>query len=84
MNLIGTVDGTELAMLCTTWARWRAVEAALDADGMQLDPQLHRQASKLRADVLSLARDFGLSPAARARVAPTPPKSDDTMGGLLR
>jgi P27 family predicted phage terminase small subunit len=82
MNLIGTIDATELAMLCTTWSRWRATEAALDAN--PFDASLHRQASKLRMDTLSLFRDFGMNPVARVRVAPTPPPADDTMGGLLK
>ena len=84
MNLIGTIDAVELAMLCATWSRWRATEEALDAPDKQFDVQLHRQASKLRSDTLSLFRDFGMNPVARVRVAPTPPPADDTMGGLLR
>jgi phage terminase small subunit len=71
-------------MLCTTWSRWRATEAALDAPDKQFDASLHRQASKLRMDTLSLFRDFGMNPVARVRVAPTPPPADDTMDGLLR
>lgn len=78
LGLIAELDYMALAMLCQSWARWRAAEEALTHEGQvqkspksgyrSLDPAVTIANNRFAQLQQMLAR-FGASPADRARVA---------------
>lgn len=86
LGLLTEIDGDALAQYCQLWARWREAERELAKTGMVikggkgfpvLSPYLgiaHRTLIELRAMLVQ----FGMTPAARARVKTDPgPAPDD-------
>jgi hypothetical protein len=69
--------------LCQTWALWVDVERELADPAKRLDDTLHRKTSRLKADLLSVLKEYGMTPVARARVARPQVLADETLGGLL-
>jgi P27 family predicted phage terminase small subunit len=90
MGILATIDRAILASYCDCWARWVEARKALVDSGV-LQPasrkrdgdavknpawQVYRDAGTQHSN---LARQLGLTPAARLRL--TPPKKDDDDGG---
>ena len=76
-GLLTYVDGQALAMLCQTYGRWVEAEFMIDKTGgpvfetpngfMAKNPYVNI-AKELRKDWIVMAREFGLTPAARTRI----------------
>jgi P27 family predicted phage terminase small subunit len=82
-GLIGRVDEIGLASLCQTWSALIAADKALADPANRDDVRLQRTSNQLRGLLLPQLKEYGLTPASRARLAPPAPPHDDTMGGLL-
>lgn len=75
MRVLTKADGNALARYCKLWSRWRAAEKFLDKHGTTYDgdgglrsyPQV-RESSMLVGHLARLEQQFGLTPAARARL----------------
>jgi P27 family predicted phage terminase small subunit len=85
MCVLTRADGAMLALLCTTWARWRRCEEFVaergevytikDADGKARELRRFPQAVASESLGRAMNRylgEFGLSPSARARIHVTP------------
>jgi len=91
LGRLTVVDRTALAVYCRTYARWLAVEAALDDEDLVLEglgekgsysqqrPEVGI-AKHLAAQLKAYASEFGLTPASRARV---PGKAPDDQKSKL-
>jgi P27 family predicted phage terminase small subunit len=85
LNLLTAVDINPLAAYCMAYARWRAAEEALARiaatdpimsglmvkarNGTPMQNPLALTASKAASDMVKYAAEFGLTPAARSRIA---------------
>ena len=99
LGLLTTLDVNVLAVYCQSYARWRTAEEELakmvntptggllirSADGPRVNP-LARIARDAGAAMVAYASQFGLGPAARARVAAgvTWREGTSKFDGLLR
>jgi P27 family predicted phage terminase small subunit len=84
MGLIGRVDEIAMVTFCQTWALWVDVEAELAKPENRMNSTLQRDSSRLKKDLMAVAKEFGMTPVARARVASPQSLEDETLGGLLR
>jgi P27 family predicted phage terminase small subunit len=85
LNLLTTIDIAPLAAYCSAYARWRYAEEALARiaandpvmsglmvrarNGTPMQNPLAITASKSANDMVRYASEFGLTPAARSRIA---------------
>lgn len=87
LGLVTEIDMAVLAAYCQAFARWCRAESQLKALGdaalIEVTPNKFKQQSALllianRAEerMLKLATEFGMTPAARARVSPSNPQGD--------
>ena len=81
MGVLTRIDGNALARYCRLWVRWRKAEAFIDDKG-EIYPLKDNQggvkcfvqwphvsiAGKLAQQLTRLEQEFGMTPAARARV----------------
>ena len=81
MRVLTRIDGNALARYCRLWARWRKAESFIDSKG-EMYPLKDNQggvkcfvqwpqvgiANKLAQQLTRLEQEFGMTPAARARV----------------
>lgn len=76
MGILGQADGHALAMYCTSYARWKEAERTLQQEGHtvatgsgSLKPHpAWRIAQESFKQMTALLKEFGLTPAARARL----------------
>jgi P27 family predicted phage terminase small subunit len=94
MGVLARIDGNALARYCRLWSRWREAEEFLMKNGesyldkapdgrvkrLQPYPQV-ATAAKLAEQLLRLEAHFGMTPAARARLAAP---REETQGDDLR
>jgi P27 family predicted phage terminase small subunit len=97
LRLLTPVDTALFACYCTSFAHWKAAVEALqagvsdplvveDADGTPHQNPLVKVIRSAGASMLTLAREFGLTPIARARLAQagfTPPPNGGKFVGLI-
>jgi P27 family predicted phage terminase small subunit len=93
MGALARIDGNALARYCRLWSRWRAAEDFIAREGefyVRKDEAGHvravipfpqvRAAAQLAEQLLRLEREFGMTPASRARLSA--PREDAGKGGL--
>jgi P27 family predicted phage terminase small subunit len=84
LGLLTTLDVAILAAYCSAYARWRTTEellAGMDANGRP--KALIRIATQAARDMARCGREFGMSPAMRARVAAYVWREPRKFGDLL-
>jgi len=99
MGVLTRIDGNALTRYCRLWSRWRQAEEFLmkhgesflakDADGRVKGLVAYPQATlsaRLAEQLLRLEQHFGMTPAARARLAAPQqePQQDDVRSRYLR
>lgn len=90
LGVMTVIDGDALAVLCVTWARWQAAEAALSKHGQTMivmgvvkpRPEVSI-AAKLVLVVRQYQREFGLTPSSRSAIQVSKP-SDPVPAGFVR
>lgn len=91
VGLLTAVDVDALAIYCETFALWRAEEALLRVEGtviettngnMVQNPRLGN-VNRAKLDLLRLMREFGLTPAARARVVVDAREAEMSLADVL-
>ena len=91
VGLLTEVDGIGLGMLCEALAQYVAAKAQLERDGMLArsdkgnlyqHPAVGMMTSA-RGDVFKWAREFGMTPASRSRIALESPKEEESLADLL-
>jgi P27 family predicted phage terminase small subunit len=91
LGLLTVLDETSFAAYCSAYGMWRTAEELLAREGLTVRGDRHAVANPLQKiaaqaarDVLRLGSEFGLSPAARVRVAAGKlPASQSKFGDLL-
>jgi P27 family predicted phage terminase small subunit len=102
LKMLTTVDVASLAAYCQAYGRWVVAERAIKVlaergdltgglmikttNGNAIQNPLVGTANKAASDMVRYASEFGLTPAARARLAagpaPAPSKFDGLIGGV--
>lgn len=94
MGVLDSVDREALARYCTLWVRWREAEkelksgeAVIESTTKEGNPYLQQSpwvgiANKLAVELRRLEQEFGMTPAARARVEVKPQKPAGETGVL--
>jgi P27 family predicted phage terminase small subunit len=90
-RVLSRADGAALELLCSTYSGWRSAAAALAKDGPAVEtsiggfkPSPELQAvDRLGRLLLSLLREFGLTPSSRAGVGPIVDLARDDLGVFL-
>jgi P27 family predicted phage terminase small subunit len=96
MGVLSRLDRALLSAYCSTWAHWVAVSRLLDTSDPTAPDPTHPQRPgagirknplwsvyfSLAALLMSLAKDLGLTPAARARLTVLEPDDTDADGIL--
>ncbi|MFR9807076.1 phage terminase small subunit P27 family [Pseudonocardia sp. RS010] len=91
LGLVAKVDRAVLSMYCDAWSRWTTLAKRLDAEGLVVEGyrgslvkhpawQLYRDAGAM---VVQLAKEIGVTPAARQRLSVAEPEDDDGAEGIL-
>ncbi len=82
LGVVSKLDTAVLATYCQSWARWRQLQAQLDAEGDAADFHI-RVAARQEANALRLlASELGLTPAARARLPIVAEPEGPLTGGI--
>lgn len=89
LGLLTELDGIVLELYCTTYARWRMIQAQLNEPltAEQIESGLDHfhatvEARNAGAQVRQLATELGLTPASRSRIHPQMPDADKPTGGV--
>lgn len=89
-EVLSTADDAALEIFARAWARYRKAAGEVDRTGFVVKTErgpvknpLLNVISQAEAVMLRAAAELGLTPAARARLATTAPRSDDTMKVLM-
>jgi len=91
MGLLTRVDMAVLASYCQSFARWKQAEQALKKHGqIAITPNGFEQASawetiakQRHRDMLACAKEFGFTPASRAKVSVSKNDEEDEFAALL-
>lgn len=92
-GLLTALDETSFALVCDAWAQLRQLDARIEADGhmivgprggMRVHP-LTGIRNKVHRSLIEGMKTFGMTPASRARIQVTPPRteSDDPFDAFL-
>ncbi len=86
LGLLTELDQEALVLLCSSWARWCQAEAAVQRS-LEASGRFNRLkvliANRYAAQFRGLAAEFGLSPAARVRLASGSDSGTDDAAGVL-
>lgn len=95
MRVLTPVDGFALATLCSVWQQWITLQEFVKQNGLTYDVTLQhgetvtrtrpetREANTLLNQVKSLLQEFGLTPAARAKVKVAPSSAGNKFAEFL-
>lgn len=92
-GLLTELDLETLAMLCAAWAQWRDAEAYIQEHGATYtmdSGRAYRHPAAVAGDhaaklVFDIAREFGLTPSARSRIAtPLQPGGEDAFTKFMK
>lgn len=84
LELLKPIDAGMLTILCETWSRWKAADAIVQKEGVTIVTSQGRGAhpavgiaERAGREYRALAAEFGLSPAAEAKIASKGPSGED-------
>ena len=93
-GLLTYVDGAALEMLCQSYGRWVSAEKYLnrlkeeqhvvesEKGGLYLNPRVNLT-RMWRTDFVNLCKEFGMTPASRARIRIDAPDDEESLADLL-
>jgi len=84
LEILKPIDAGSLTILCETWARWKTAQQLIEAEGLTIETSqgVGRHPAVAIAEVASRdyrswAAEFGLTPAAEAKVGSKGPSGGD-------
>lgn len=90
-GLLTEIDGMALGMLCESFAQYVEARRVVDQEGMLVESDKGNKyqhpavglMKSARVEVLKWAREFGMTPASRSRIALESPKEEESLADLL-